>query len=210
MVIAGCQRFPAVPPTAAEVVEIQITIGPQLTPSPEASSGQAVTPDAAAYPSLGGYPAPTVALSPGAYPSIATVDPYFAPGGEGYPTFEPFPFKTSQPDLATVRGSIIVPDPLVLSPSPEDGVYLVPLAGEEQGPFTIPGIVKGETPQAEVDERTGDFVFTNIQPGRYAVVIVTVGGTEVPAVYFDSSNIVVVTITPSDMGKIIDLGHLSL
>lgn len=213
MSLVGCERLPAVTPTIAEVVDIQVALQPQgqptqsAYPSPEviATTPVAYPAPQVAYPS--DYPAPQV-VSPGAYPVL--VDPYVAPEGSGLPTLEPYIFKTSQPGTATLRGILAVLDPVVLMPAPDDAIYLVPLAGGEQGPSTVPPIEKGKTPQADVDERTGEFTITNVQPGQYAIVVLTMGGSEIPARDFETNNLAIVTIKESDLDNTVDLGHLAL
>ncbi|MEJ5202748.1 MAG: hypothetical protein WHV66_11000 [Anaerolineales bacterium] len=207
--LAGCKNLPAVVPTSAEVASIQVTVQPsveprqQENPSPEASK--------TAY---SAYPAPQIAypnpqvqgLSVYPYPGV----PYLEPEGSGLPTLEPYVFKTSQPGTVTIRGILAVLDPVVMMPAPDDAIYLVPLSSGNGGPATVPPIEKGKMPQAEVDEHTGEFVFTNILPGQYAVVVVTLGGSEIPVRDFDTNNLAIITIQESDLGKTIDLGYLAL
>jgi len=200
--LVGCERLPTVTPTRAEVVVIQITIQPQEQPAQSAYP----SPVASATPPVS-YPAPQV-VYPGAYPTLG--DPYLAPAGSGLPTHEPYIFKTSQPGTATLKGILAVLDPVVMMPAPDDAIYLVPLEDGEQGPSTVPPIEKGKTPQADVDERTGEFVFTNIKPGQYAVVVITLGGSEIPVRVFETNNLAIVTIQESDLDNTIDLGHLAL
>jgi hypothetical protein len=99
---------------------------------------------------------------------------------------------------------------MVLMPASDDAIYLVPLTGAEGGPSTVPPVEKDKNPQAEVDEVTGDFVFTNIQPGQYAVVVITVGGSEIPVRMYETGNLAIVTVKDTDLGKTIDLGYLSM
>ena len=205
--ITGCQPLPAVTPTAAEVIDIKITVQP---PSTDVAQSPTPAAEVTTYPPSITYPSPAEMSYPGAYPQALPVDPYLAPGGPGYPTLEPFPFKTSEPGKATVRGALVVFDPVVLVPAPDDAIYLVTLTGGEGGPSTIPPVVKGESLQAEVDERTGDFVFTNVQPGQYAVVVVTPSGTEIPVRKYESNDLAIITVTEADLGKTIELGHLGL
>lgn len=209
LLLAGCNSLPSVTPTVAEVVDIQITVQPVVEPSPQvypSPEPSATIPSDYPAPELA-YPYPQ-ALSPGAYPYPAT--PYLAPEGSGLPTLEPYVFKTSQPGTATLRGILAVLDPLVMMPAPDDAIYLVPLPDGDQGAVTVPPIEKGKTPQAEVDEHTGEFVFTNIQPGQYAVVVVTLSGSEIPARNYETNNLAIVTIIESDLGNTIDLGFLAL
>lgn len=210
LVLAGCRSYSAITPTAAEIVDIEITVQPEikstptLPPFPEPSVAAvepAQTPDS--YPAPGAYPGPGLA-----YPQAGV--PYVQPESGGLPTLEPYAFKTSEPGTVTLDGILAVMDPLVLMPASDDAVYLVALTSGEGAPSTIPPIEKGKTPQAEVDERTGEFRFTNIAPGQYAVVIVTLGGSEVPARNFDTGNFAIIKVTEADLNQIIDLGNLML
>jgi hypothetical protein len=208
--LAGCRSYSAITPTAAEIVNVEVTMQPEIKststvpPSPEPSE-TAVTPalTSDAYPAPASYPGPG-----SGYPQVE--GPYIQPEAGGLPTLEPYAFKTSEPGTVTLHGLLAVMDPLVLMPASEDALYLVPLTSGESAPSTIPPIEKGKTPQADVDERTGEFRFTNIQPGQYAVVIVTLGGSEVPARNFDTGNFAIITVTEADLNQTIDLGVLML
>jgi hypothetical protein len=220
--MAGCQNLPAVTPTAAEVVDIRITGQPEsqqvpsATPIPESTIvTDSPTPVSEAYPAPQPYPVSQAYPGPeAAYPGPGSAYPGLEsayPGSEVTgPTLEPYAFRTSQPGTATLRGFLLVLDPMVLVPGLDDAIYLVPLTDNEGGPSTIPPIERGKVPQADVDERTGEFVFTDIRPGQYAVVIVTTGDSEVPARVYETSNLAIVTIKESDLDKTIDLGHLVL
>jgi hypothetical protein len=129
-------------------------------------------------------------------------------GGSG--TKEPYIFKTSEADMVTLRGVLLVLDPFSMLPDPNDAIFLVPLTLEGAGPGKIPAFSVGEVPQAEVDERTGEFVFTNIQPGHYAVVVIVQGGSQVPVHKYQSSNLAIIKIEDKDIGSTIDVGYLSL
>lgn len=205
LILAGCRSLPAIQPTAAEVVDIEITVQPELQPT-STEPGAAASP---LSPTPDSYPAPQAYPGPGlAYPQPGV--PYLAPEGSGLPTLEPYVFQTSTPGTVTLQGVLAVTDPMVLMPASDNAIYLVALAGGEGSPSTIPPIEKGKTPQADVDERTGEFRFTNIQPGQYAVVILTLGGSEVPARDYETGNFAIITITEADLNQIIDLGALML
>jgi hypothetical protein len=122
------------------------------------------------------------------------------------PTHTPYAFKTSEPGLVTIHGELLAMDPDNL-PDPDDAIFLVPLP---DGQVTmIPSFEKGEVPQAEVDEVTGEFVFTNIEPGLYAVVILTISNAQIPARTEDGS-FVILRIEEKDRDKMIDLGHIRI
>jgi len=123
------------------------------------------------------------------------------------PTSEPFPFKTSEPGTTTVHGKLLVLDPMTLLPAPDDAIYLVPLTEDAQ---TIPQFKKGEVPQAEVDETSGEFMFTNIQPGYYAVVVITKGGAQIPSRFYQTGNYAMFNVDASQADTTIELDKLSL
>jgi hypothetical protein len=122
---------------------------------------------------------------------------------------EPYHFKSSNPGFVTVEGLLLVIDPNLALPDANDAIFLVPLNSKE-GIVTIPEFVIGEVPQADVDERTGDFRFTNIVPGRYAVVVLTTGGSQIPARFFESGSLAIFNIEESDIDTTIKLDHLQL
>ena len=126
------------------------------------------------------------------------------------PTLEPYPFKTSQPGNATLHGNLVVLDPSTL-PDQNDAIFLVPIDQSNVGVLTIPQFTKGEVPQAEVDERSGEFMFTDIKVGRYVVVVLTAGGAQIPARTMDGSRgLVVVNVDDTFLNKITEIGKMSL
>ena len=132
-------------------------------------------------------------------------------GTTNLPTLpEKYIFATSEPGYATVHGVLNVMDPIMMLPDPDDGIFLVPLDMSGGNVVTIPPFTKGDVPQAEVDETTGEFVFTNIDPGRYAVVVLTKSGSQVPAKYLEKGSLVIFTVTKADIGAIVELGQLRL
>jgi hypothetical protein len=122
---------------------------------------------------------------------------------------EPYKFKTSDPGFATLEGLLLVMDPLLALPDANDAIFLVPLDSNE-GVVTIPQFVVGEVPQADVDERTGDFRFTNIKPGRYVVVVLTTGGTQIPVHFDGSGSLAIIKIEEPDIDTTIKLDNLRL
>ena len=123
---------------------------------------------------------------------------------------EPYVFPNPVPGTITVKGRLLVLDPFVMLPDPNNAIYMVPIPEEGEGVATIPAIVVGEVPQAEVDERTGDFLFTDLMPGRYAIVVLTTGGAQIPARYYDEGSLAILNIKNEDIDKIIELEFLSL
>ena len=124
-------------------------------------------------------------------------------------TREPYLFKTSEPATATIHGSLLVLDPQVMIPDPNDAIFLVQLSGGDESISTIPHFEIGDVPQAEVDERTGEFVIVNIQPGYYAIVVLTTQGSQIPAKYYENGSFAIVLIEESDIATTIELGYLS-
>ncbi len=125
------------------------------------------------------------------------------------PTAAPHTFKTSDPGFVTVHGTLNVLDPLTLVPAPGDSIFLVPMPTD--APISgIPPFEVGKVPQAEVDESTGEFLFTNISPGQYAVEIVTSGGAQIPVRFLGNNNYAIFTLDASQVDKTIDVGQLSV
>jgi len=92
-------------------------------------------------------------------------------------------------------------------PDPNDGIFLVPL---RDGQVTmIPAFTVGEVPQADVDEVTGEFVFTNIESGLYAVVVMTVWNAQIPA-RTEEGNLVILRIEETDRNQTIQLGYIRI
>ena len=130
--------------------------------------------------------------------------------GSAQPTMEPYKFRISKPGKATLHGTLVVLDPSLL-PAHDDGIYLVPISPDNPIVSTIPTFTKGEVPQADVDERSGEFMFTDITVGHYAVVVLTIGGAQIPVHTLDSArNVVVVTVDETFINKINEIGKMSL
>jgi hypothetical protein len=126
-------------------------------------------------------------------------------------TSEPYIFRTSQPGTAMLHGNLVVLDPSMMLPAHNDAIYLVPIDQDSPDVSAIPQFTEGEVPQADVDERTGEFMFTDIKAGRYVVVIVTMGGAKIPARAMDESrNLVVVKVDETYLNKITEIGTMSL
>jgi hypothetical protein len=101
----------------------------------------------------------------------------------------------------------LVLDPISLVPAEDDAIYLVPIP--DAGISTVPEFEDGTVPQAEVDERTGEFLFTNVQPGQYAVVVVTRGGAQIPARFFNADGYAIFDVDASQSDTLVELGNLS-
>jgi len=126
------------------------------------------------------------------------------------PTLEPYTFKTSEAGTVTLHGMLAVMDPTSILPGPDDAIFLVPMNDAGPGATTIPQFTVGEVPQADVDERTGEFTFQNIQPGRYAVVVLTKGGSQIPAKMLDDGSLAIITVDKSSLDQTMELGTLRL
>jgi hypothetical protein len=122
---------------------------------------------------------------------------------------EPYSFRTSQAGTITVHGTLIVLDPMTILPAPNDAIYLVEIPADQ--PISgIPPFEPGTVPQADVDERTGEFVFTDIQPGQYAVVVETRGGAQFPTRYQETQTYAIFTLEESQIDTTVELGSLTL
>ena len=143
-------------------------------------------------------------------PEIVDIQVTSSPPGPGIPTLEPYVFSTSEPGYVTLRGRLIVLDPRSILPAPDDAIYLVPLDADV--PIsTIPLFEEGDDiTQVDVDERTGEFVFVNVSPGRYAVVAITISGTQFPTRKMDGGNLAIFDVTETDMDNTMELGDLTL
>lgn len=122
---------------------------------------------------------------------------------------QPYSFRKSDPGYITIRGSLIVLDPMSIVPSPDDGIFLVPMP-IDQPISSVPQFEVGQVPQADVDEVSGEFTFTNIEPGQYAVVVITAGGSQFPVRYSENGNYAIFTVDASQKDTTVDIGHLTL
>jgi hypothetical protein len=74
----------------------------------------------------------------------------------------------------------------------------------------IPQFEVGKVPQADVNEMDGEFVFNNIQPGQYAVVVITSGGAQIPVRKMESKDYAIFTLDASQADSTVDIGYLTL
>lgn len=139
-------------------------------------------------------------VTPESYPNT---DAYIVPDK---PTLKPYVFRTSKDNMVTIHGFLFVADPELGMPDANDAIFLVPLP-EGDGVTMIPTFRIGDVPQADVDERTGEFVFTDIEPGRYIVMVHTIGNTQIPARTEDGS-FAIFTITETDRNQTVDVNYL--
>ena len=125
------------------------------------------------------------------------------------PTQESYVFKTSESGAITVHGILVVLNPTAMIPASEDSIYLVPMPADD--PIaSIPQFEVGKVPQADVNEMDGEFVFTNIQPGQYAVVVITSGGAQIPVRKMESKDYAIFTLDASQADSTVDIGFLTL
>lgn len=129
---------------------------------------------------------------------------------ENYPTWENYKFMTSEPNKITLHGKLLVTNPDSVLPADNDAIYLAQLNEDGDTIASIPQVDLSIAPQADVDERTGEFVFTNINPGHYAVIVLTVTDVQMPARRYGDGGLAIYRIDDSKKGEIIELGSLSL
>lgn len=124
------------------------------------------------------------------------------------PLLGAYDFAKSDQGTATLHGILFVTDINLAQPDPNDAVFLVPLIDDSV--TTIPPITVGEVPQAEVDERTGEFVFTNIEPGFYVVVVLLKTGVQLPSFTMEEGKLATVKVTEADLDQTIELNYLRI
>lgn len=122
------------------------------------------------------------------------------------PTRTPYAFGTSEPGTVTIHGELLAMDPDNL-PDPDDAIFLVPLPDSQV--TMIPHFEADEVPQAEVNEVTGEFVFTDIEPGLYAIVVLTISNAQIPARTEDSS-FVILRVEEKNRDETIELGYIRI
>jgi hypothetical protein len=121
---------------------------------------------------------------------------------------ESYAFRTSIPDTATLHGKLLVMDPDNAMPASNDAIYLVPLSADQQV-IMVESIPFDKALQADVDERTGEFVFTDVQPGKYIIMIVTIYDGQMLVRTLDG-NFAVIDVNDLDLGQTIELDSLKV
>lgn len=116
---------------------------------------------------------------------------------------------TPMADAATIYGQLMLLDPTVIAPQ-EDGLYLVPVDADSDQMMVVPMVVEGEALQAQVDETTGNFVFTNVDVGHYILVAIIETGQERTVHRLGTNEAILPVVDEEDLGKAIDLGICSL
>lgn len=209
LLISACQSRPGASPTPQPIIStISVVQGspvaptsvgyppPNSYPAPVTSPVPYPYPGLTAYPAPITYPEPQVEIAPNSSEQPAAISP----------TLKPYTQETAKPGTAILHGLLLVTDPMISRPDSDDAIFLVPLAGE--GVISIPAFVVGEVPQAEVDETTGEFIFRDIKPGNYAVVVLTVGGSQTPARFYKDNSFAIIRVEESDLGRTIELDYL--
>jgi len=163
-----------------------------------------LTEQAGSYPTSEIEPTPLIDLGAG------TEHPVVTEQAGSYPTPEPFPFPSSESGLITIHGILVARNPFAMAPDPEDPVFLVPLSGDSESISTIPPFTIGEVPRATVDIRNGEFVFANIQPGQYAIVVLLTTGSQVPAKYIEGGNLAIIKLSESDIDQVVEVGYVGV
>ncbi len=117
-------------------------------------------------------------------------------------------FRQSNPGKATIHGILFLTNFMMVSPKKE-GVYLVRL-DQARNIVTVPEFKAEDAIQAEVDETIGEFSFSNVDPGLYAVVIIATTGQQVPARKWKKSDYVLVNVTAADLNTTIELDTIQV
>jgi hypothetical protein len=110
-------------------------------------------------------PSPTPTLSPISVSPLATAVPPPAASA----TATPFIFPTSQPGLGTITGILLQRTTQATIPLGE--LYLGEVIETTEPGMPVVGLDKDAAPQALIDRDTGQFVFYDVQPGRYALEV---------------------------------------
>jgi hypothetical protein len=128
----------------------------------------------------------------------------------------PLPTPTRGPSSegrAAVRGVLHLTNPESTMPQ-EQGIYLVPIdtdtGGGEGAMMVFPALDPETALQAEVDEISGEFFFDDLELGLYALVALTRTGMQLSIRKLDTGEAQIIMVKESDVGQLIDLGHLRL
>ncbi len=192
----GCR--PAPDGTDIEIVSSPEAPTPEVIASPTKVDEQEGTRDDAGKlentPLPEGYPAPAHP------PSHATPQGYPAP-----PTREPFVFPESDPGYATVKGVLLLIDPVNAALTESDSVYLLPVPAGEG--IVYPEFDETTAIRATCDSVAGDFRFLNVPVGTHAMVAFTISG-RISVSGFAGGGAVLILVTDDDLGTTIDLGQV--
>jgi hypothetical protein len=116
--------------------------------------------------------------------------------------------QQSKKGLVTLHGVLLVRDPDNAMPAADNAIYLVPLP-PDQMVVSVPAIPTDKPIQARVNNKNGDFVFTNIEPGKYIVMVLTISNGQIPAHTKDGA-LAVINVQETDRNTTIQLDYLSV
>lgn len=109
---------------------------------------------------------------------------------------------------ASIYGKLLVLDPDQAFPDPNDGIFLVPLP-QTDSVTMIPTFQVGQVPQAQVDESSGEFLFTDIPPGQYIIMILTVHNTQIPA-RTETGQMAIIQVDETNLDTAIEVEYLQV
>ena len=110
---------------------------------------------------------------------------------------------TSEADMGTVTGVLMVGTGQNAKPTAGLVLYLAATIKDTSGKESVAGMDRVRSPRAYIDGQ-GRFVFTNVSPGNYGLVLDVVTNSYLlnkP----DTGDSLVISVTP---GKVVDLGTL--
>jgi hypothetical protein len=116
--------------------------------------------------------------------------------------------QQSKNGSVTLHGVLLVRDPDNAMPAADNAIYLVPLPAEQMV-ISVPTIPLENPIQARVNNKNGDFVFTNIQPGKYIVMVLTISNGQIPA-HKEDGSLAVIDVLETDRNTTIQLNYLSV
>jgi hypothetical protein len=213
--VAGC-LFLVLALTACQTTPKPIQVEKTSAPSEATAAVEAYPAQVQATPQVAAtseaYPAPqqvepaAATATPDSYPAPTRPQPTLTP--QGYPappTLAPMVFPESDSGYATIKGLLILSDPLNAALVENDSVYLLPIPAGQ-------GLVNPEFDEETairivVDSRTGDFRFLNVSPGSYAIAAFTTSG-RMSVRTFETNETVLLLVDEDDIDTVIDLGRL--
>lgn len=145
---------------------------------------------AAATPAGGAYP----------YPAAQIVNPYPAGMEPVAPTDIPLPTPTYDAQMGMVRGRLLEAN----APVKELIVFLAEIAKDAKGAELAASFSATDSPRMNTNEN-GEFVFMNVKPGRYSIVLYT-GMDAWLLNYPDKKEPILFTV---EAGKTVDIGDLN-
>jgi hypothetical protein len=114
--------------------------------------------------------------------------------------------QQSKNSLVTLHGMMLVKDPINAMPAEDNAIYLVPLPSDQMV-ISVPSIPSDNAIQARVDNKTGEFVFSKISPGKYVIIVLTIYGGQIPA-KMENGSMAVINVQESDLNKTVELNNL--